>query len=259
MNEWFEVFRTGNHTDTSGRERLWDVHDLERIAASYNPLEHEAPIVIGHPKDDSPAYGWIESLKVEGDKLLAKPKQLVAEFMDWVNRGLYKKISIALYPDLSLKHVGFLGAVPPAVKGLAQAGFSKTNALQYEFFLEGGLQMKQNLDPGKEIDRRVREFLKNPPKFDKYWNEFPAKISYRDALNYVLDEDPELAEAYLKTIRPERERELSEKELKSVAAGKKIVTLVTEKIRLNKNLSYSEALTEVQRENKNLILEYLGR
>jgi len=50
------------------------------------------------------------------------------EFKDWVKRGLYKKISVALYPDLGLRHIGFLGATPPAVKGLKQATFSEKAA-----------------------------------------------------------------------------------------------------------------------------------
>lgn len=67
-------------------------------------------------------------LKAEGGKLLAKLKDLAPEFKDWVKRGLYKKVSIALYPDLGLRHVGFLGATPPAIKGLKQASFSEKAA-----------------------------------------------------------------------------------------------------------------------------------
>jgi len=117
--------------------------------------------------------------------------------------------------------------------------------------------MKNQNDPAKEVKRRIDDLLKNPPRFDKVGNEFPLKPTYRQAFDYVLDEDWELAAAYAKTVRPERE--YSEKEIRSIAAGKRIVALVTEKIKADKSLSYSEALTEVQRDHKNLILEYLGR
>jgi len=127
-----EIFKAGAHTDSSGDTREWTAKDLEEIASLYDPAKHEAPIVIGHPEHDSPAYGWVESLKVEGGKLLAKVKDVADEFKDWVGRGLYKKISIALYPDLSLRHVGFLGAMPPAVKGLKQAMFSEKPAWEIE-------------------------------------------------------------------------------------------------------------------------------
>ena len=121
--DWFEIFKVGKHTDSAGHTREWDLKDLEEIASSYDPVKHEAPIVIGHPEMDSPAYGWIETLKVEGEKLLAKPKEVYEDLKNWVKQGLYKKVSIALYPDLTLRHVGFLGGTPPAVKGLKQATF----------------------------------------------------------------------------------------------------------------------------------------
>lgn len=119
---WIEVFRTGTWTDSSGNTRTWTEEDLDRIVETYNPREHEAPVVIGHPKDNAPAYGWVEALKRSGDRLLAKIKPTVKEFVDWIRQGLYKKVSISLYPDLSLRHVGFLGANPPAVKGLNPEG-----------------------------------------------------------------------------------------------------------------------------------------
>lgn len=120
---WIEVFKTGIWTDSNGNTRAWTEEDLDKIASSYDPREHEAPIVIGHPKDNAPAYGWVEALKREGEKLLAKIKPTAKEFVEWVRKGLYKKVSISLYPDMRLRHVGFLGAVPPAVKGLSPVGF----------------------------------------------------------------------------------------------------------------------------------------
>jgi hypothetical protein len=126
--EWFEIFSVGQWTDSAGNKGDWTDNDLKEIAQSYNPETYDAPIVVGHPDTDSPAYGWIEALKVDGDKLLAKPKQLVDEFKEWVRRGLYKKISISLFPDMTLRHVGFLGGTPPAVKGLKAVGFTHKKA-----------------------------------------------------------------------------------------------------------------------------------
>jgi len=128
QEEWFEVFRTGEHTDGSGRKKTWTEQDLDKIVTKYNEQsEHEAPIVIGHPTDNAPAYGWVESLKRVGDTLFAKPKQLVKEFVECVKKGLYKKRSISLYEDGTLRHIGFLGAVPPAIKGLKDLKFSNNN------------------------------------------------------------------------------------------------------------------------------------
>ncbi len=125
MLDYFEIFHTGTHTDSAGNQKAWTEDDLNKIASTYNDqTAHEAPLVIGHPETNQPAYGWVESLKVEGGKLLAKASQIVPEFVEALKSGLFKKRSISLYPDMLLRHVGFLGAVPPAVKGLADLEFS---------------------------------------------------------------------------------------------------------------------------------------
>lgn len=138
----FEIFSSGSHTSDKGITKDYSADDLNYIASNYNPTESEAPIVIGHPVDSSPAYGWIESLKVEGDKLIAKAKDIVPEFLNAVKQGLYKKRSISLDKDGKLRHVGFLGGALPAVKGLADIQFSENDsASTYELDLEPELKL----------------------------------------------------------------------------------------------------------------------
>lgn len=132
-NQWVEVFRAGEQTDSSGNTRKWTASDLEKIVRNYNAKKHEAPVVIGHPKDNAPAFGWVAGLKTDGKRLFAKFKQLIPEFIDAVKRGLYKKRSISLYPDLTLRHIGFLGAIPPAIKGLADIQFNENEGITIEF------------------------------------------------------------------------------------------------------------------------------
>ncbi|WP_337872896.1 hypothetical protein [Ignavibacterium sp.] len=121
--KWFAIFKTGKHTDSNGITKDWTEADIDNIVSSYDPSKHEAPIVIGHPKDNSPAFGWIDKLKRIGDTLYALPRQLVNDFVEMINKGMFKKRSISLYPDGTLRHVGFLGATPPAVKGLPDVEF----------------------------------------------------------------------------------------------------------------------------------------
>lgn len=128
-----EIFKAGTHTDSAGNTRAWTEKDLDAIADKYNPDHHEAPVVIGHPKDNAPAFGWVEGLERKGSVLYAQLKDLVPEFVEAVKKGLYKKRSISLYPDMTLRHVGFLGAMPPAVKGLADVAFSEAEAVTIEF------------------------------------------------------------------------------------------------------------------------------
>lgn len=127
----FEVFKTGTHTDSEGDTQEWSSDDIQNIVKTYNERltadpGAEAPIVKGHPETDDPAYGWVKSLKVDGDKIVAMA-ELSPEFADEVKNELYKKVSIALYPDMMLRHIGFLGAAQPAVKGLEPVKFGNAD------------------------------------------------------------------------------------------------------------------------------------
>jgi len=132
FDDWIPVFQGGSQTDSAGR-----VHDgtalIDKAVSTFNAARHEPPVVIGHPKENGPAFGWVEGLKKEGNTLLAKIKQVEPSFADMVKRGLFKKRSAAFYPDGSLRHVGFLGAMPPAVKGLPDVAFTEADALTFEF------------------------------------------------------------------------------------------------------------------------------
>lgn len=119
-----EVFRTGTHTAMNGVTKTYSVADLEAIVATYNgQTERKAPLVLGHPELDSPAYGWIESLVVKGEKMIAYVSQVSDKVRDAVKAGMFKTISIALFADNVLRHIGLLGAAPPAVAGLAPVQF----------------------------------------------------------------------------------------------------------------------------------------
>lgn len=124
FGDWVEIFRGGKQMDSKGQEHDGDAL-IEKALATFDPAYHEPPAVIGHPKEDAPAYGWVQELKKIGDTLHARFKQVVPEFEDAVKSGLFKKRSAAFYPDGRLRHVGFLGAMPPAVKGLADVRFKE--------------------------------------------------------------------------------------------------------------------------------------
>jgi hypothetical protein len=110
---------------------------LAAIAEAYDPSADPAPLVIGHPKLDAPAYGWVKSLAVDGGELVAvpDPDKLEPAFAEAVRAGRYAKVSASFYPpqhpanpkpgSFYLKHVGFLGAAAPAVKGLGTVHFGE--------------------------------------------------------------------------------------------------------------------------------------
>lgn len=132
----FRIFKVGNHTSMQGVTLNYSQDMLSKCVAAYSPQTHEAPLVIGHPKHDDPAMGWVDHLELDQDGyLLAHPKQLDADFAENVNAGKHNKVSASFYlPDspnnptpgsLYLRHVGFLGAQVPAVKGLGTVQFAE--------------------------------------------------------------------------------------------------------------------------------------
>jgi len=129
---WIEVFKEGTQTSSSGITKEYTADDLDTIVAMYNGQDaHEAPLVIGHPATDDPAWGWVKELKHVGTKLMAFVDSVKDEVVESVESGAYKKVSIALYPNMLLRHIGLRGAAPPAVKGLAPIAFAESEFDEY--------------------------------------------------------------------------------------------------------------------------------
>lgn len=138
-----QIFKPGKHVAMSGAALSFSEADLAATAKAYDPAKHEAPIVVGHPKHDDPAYGWVGKLAFADGALDADPVQVDAAFAEMVDRGAFKKISASFYsPDSPsnpvpgvyyLRHVGFLGAQPPAVKGLRAPEFADAEQGVVEF------------------------------------------------------------------------------------------------------------------------------
>lgn len=120
FDDFIELFRAGRQTDSAGVAREFTTADLDQIVANHDPA-HPAPLVVGHPKTDDPAYGWSAQIKRVGDVLLGKFSQVEPQFEQLVREGRYRNRSVKLVKTgkgWRLGHIGFLGAVPPAVPGL---------------------------------------------------------------------------------------------------------------------------------------------
>ncbi|EEI9429531.1 peptidase [Salmonella enterica] len=128
------ILKTGHYTDMYGRHYQFSEADLNDIMQTYDPTLHEAPIVVGHPRSDGPAYGWVGGVKRGNDGLSVEPRDVEPQFAELVKTRRYSKVSACLYgPDTPgnptpgkyyLRHVGFLGAQPPAIKGLKPVTFA---------------------------------------------------------------------------------------------------------------------------------------
>lgn len=133
-----DIFKPGRFTAMSGTTLNFSAADLETTARVYSPDVYEAPLVVGHPETNHPAYGWVKTLSYAGT-LEAEPHQVDPEFARMVNDGRFKHVSASFFPPnhpsnpvpgtYYLCHVGFLGAAPPAVMGLRTASFGAAGEL----------------------------------------------------------------------------------------------------------------------------------
>jgi len=159
-----EVFRPGTFRPLSGEPITYSAADLRAIADAYDPETAPAPIVVGHPQTDAPAFGWVQSFEYADDRLIANLHEIDPAFSQAVKAGRFKKVSMAFFsPDQGHnpvpgtwypKHVGFLGAAAPAVSGLKNAAFSadRPAAAVFEFGERG-------FEETASMFRRIREFF----------------------------------------------------------------------------------------------------
>jgi hypothetical protein len=135
FDDFVEIVKVGDHVAMSGEKISFTTEDLDQMAA--NTPANSAPIVVGHPKTDAPAYGWGEQFKRKGNSLFAKFGQVNPQFADWVAQGAYKKRSVSVVKGdagWKIKHVGWLGAAAPAIEGMADMQFAADDgALALEF------------------------------------------------------------------------------------------------------------------------------
>lgn len=146
--KFYEVFKTGTYPQGKFTKK-----EIALIAKNYDPKFCEAPVTIDH-QQSGPAYGWVDSVKAEGDKLKVSFKDIPEEFEKDVNAGKYKKVSVELYRNLEgkgayLKAVSFLGAAIPQVKGLEAIKFMEAEAYTFEF--------EEDNNSGNNDDKNILE------------------------------------------------------------------------------------------------------
>ena len=161
-----EVFRPGTFTPMQGNPISYSAADLRAIADAYDPGTAPAPVVVGHPGIDAPAFGWVKSFDydAQAERLFANLHEIEPAFAGMVKAGRFKKVSMQYFrPDQPNnpapgtwypKHVGFLGAAAPAVPGLKPVAFADDDGVTFEAAFG---------DPGFEevagLFQRLREWL----------------------------------------------------------------------------------------------------
>ncbi|MCZ2113683.1 MAG: hypothetical protein LC131_07595 [Anaerolineae bacterium] len=135
----FQIFRAGSHRAMDGRVLQFTGADIDLMAQAYVLRREPAPLVLGHPRDNLPAYGRVRSLLARHGGLYAFA-EVDDDLASWVRAGRYKKVSASFSsPGQAdnptgawlLRHVGFLGAYPPAVKGMSDPAFAAPAAASF--------------------------------------------------------------------------------------------------------------------------------
>ncbi|MBB4954388.1 hypothetical protein H4S14_004153 [Agrobacterium vitis] len=162
-----EVFRPGTFQPMEGDALTYTAADLKAVADAYDPATAPAPVVVGHPSTDAPAYAWATGFEYDASaqRLYATVGEIDPAFSEAVKAGRYKKVSLSFFrPDHAAnpvpgtwypKHIGFLGGAAPAVSGLKNVQFSAPDAtvtVSADFGERG-------FEDSASLFRSIRDFL----------------------------------------------------------------------------------------------------
>lgn len=265
----FEIFKPGKHTAASGQVIEFTEAMLRDAVAGYDPAVHEAPIVVGHPRANGPAYGWVKALDfADSGAIVVDTQQVDADFAEMVSAGRFKKRSASWYlPDapnnpkpgtLYLRHVGFLGAQPPAIKGLKEVEFNEAEEGVVEFvdndryawgsvhailrnlrdwiIGKDGLETADKLLPNfylSDLDAAARKAIEEPVQLaaamPAFSEEDPMKIEELQAQVAALTAERDALKANQKPADfAERETSLAAREAALAAAEQKAARVTME-------------------------------
>lgn len=184
--KFFEVFKAGKYPQGKFTKK-----EIAEIAKNYDPKFCEAPITIDH-QQSGPAYGWVDTVKADSDKLKVAFKDVPQEFEKDVNDGKYKKVSVELYRNLEgkgayLKAVSFLGAATPQVKGLEPIKFMESESDTYEFESEDDAEQFSETDI-EDLKNQISELEEQVSKFKENSKKMETIKSLKDKISALTDE-----------------------------------------------------------------------
>lgn len=256
MKTPIHIFKVGRHTAMNGQTIPFSEADLAATAKAYDPALHEAPLVVGHPALDAPAYGWVKSLFFAESGLEAVPDQVDADFAELITAGRFKHVSASFYaPDSPrnpvpgvyyLRHVGFLGAAAPAVKGLRPVSFGQAE--------EGVLEFSEDARKASRLMRWLRDWLISKFGMEEADKALPGwaveDLAAEDHAPFAEDNPAGKPANKEETVKPEEaaavkaENEALKKQVAEFAESqKKRAAAETERL-AQENLAFAEGLVK---------------
>lgn len=190
-----EVFAAGEWTDSAGDTYKWTTDDLDAMVQAYNDDDNpRVSLKVGHTSDSfnskvaealgipldvatgdqdgqgQIALGYVSSLSVEGDKIIADFEGVPEAIADLIEGGQFNAVSSEI--DLShdgskiLSGVALLGVEEPAVKSLARLDSAKVFGANYQgvrvsFALQGHEITSEELEAEfTEISNKMEELIR---------------------------------------------------------------------------------------------------
>lgn len=118
-----EIFAAGTWNGDKYTEK-----DLDEMVRNFDEVGFEVPLKLGHEENSGdPAYGWVESVRRVGSKLIANFRDLPDKIYKAIKDRRYDTVSSEIFWNIrrdgkkfrrALKAVALLGAEIPAVSGL---------------------------------------------------------------------------------------------------------------------------------------------
>ena len=183
-------------------------------------LDFRPALKVGHTKDKpgAPAYGWVENLRRDGQRLLADFTSMHDTVVEALRKQLYDRVSSEIYFNLdrggkkfrrALKAVALLGAEVPAVANLvplhkmefASSGFEKMGELQQKLEVTsqaivdtlaervaGLINLVKEYDMAKNAEQ-IKTLKVQIAEFNKKMDELRKKKGKKDDEDMTDDEE----------------------------------------------------------------------
>lgn len=208
-----EAGKLGRQIDSRGVIKEFTPEFFQEVIESYDPNNFKAPAIISHDTKGIPddklhtnkelCYGVASGLKMVGDRLKISFDKLSPKIKEHFDNGELLSVSPSFYPPThhanptpgkwSLRHLGFLGASPPAIKGLAAPTFSETgynpaeHTLDFSFpgeLKETGEALEFSIFTMRSLFSNLRDWL-----IEKHGKEEAEKIIPGHSIeNMVMDD-----------------------------------------------------------------------
>jgi len=187
VNPWFDALKPGTFRALNNKDYTLSLTDVQTACAQINEQVKNwvPPIVKGHPQVASPREGSIKGARMNGEVMQLCAADLVPSFAEECKTGAYTNVSVSLYPDLTLRHLGVLGAHMPAVVGLDPISFGQGEFIE----TDKGKDSASIIFAAGETDLTTLAQSQDSLVYRLRWRLESARDLFRKIRDYIIDKD----------------------------------------------------------------------